>query len=753
MATLLFQAAGAALGSIFGPFGAIVGRAVGALAGSAVDRSLLGGTKTIIGPRLTDARLPGADEGTAISRVYGTARIGGTLIWATRFEEQVLVERAGGKASGPKSESYRYCANIALGLCEGPVVSFRRMWADGREVDLSAVLIRVYTGAHTQPPDPLIEAKQGEGNTPAYRGLSYIVLERFPLDAYGNRIPVIQFEVICPIGALEEKIRAVTVIPGSTEHGYDPNLVTDRPGGGSGRHINRNMIQSSTDWLASLAELQGVCPNLKSVALVVAWFGTDLRAGDCRIVPGVETYSRSHETRPWHVSGISRQDAYLVSENGGAPAYGGTPSDRSVIAAIQDLRARGLKVYLYPFLMMDVPDGNGLPDPYGGAEQAPYPWRGRVTCHPPSADGTSAARDQVRAFLGSVHAGHFTISGDSVVSPAGDEGYRRMVLHYALLAEVAGGVDGFLIGSEMRGLSFLRDDEGRFPFVDGLCDLAGDVRGVLRPDTKITYAADWSEYFGYHPPGGSGEVRFHLDALWAHPAIDAVGIDNYMPLADWQDGDMLAGNPDGFRHAEDVVGMRDMLGRGEGFDWYYASEADRRAQPDADHRRDGRKALGISLQGPRKLVDEPAFRPGPGRRGSVEPDRLGAAFQADLVHRTWLPGHRQGREPAECLRRCQERGERAALPFRRRAQRFDAAAFPRRPSRVVAGQWAGARHGGSRPYFPVDLGRAALSDLSGKPFALGRRGQLAARSLVERPARRGHACRCHRGHPHRSRFR
>ena len=578
MATLLFQAAGAALGSIFGPFGAIVGRAVGALAGSAVDRSLLGGTKTIVGPRLTDARLPGADEGTAISRVYGTARIGGTLIWATRFEEQVLVERTGGKASGPKSESYRYCANIALGLCEGPVVSFRRMWADGREVDLSAVLIRVYTGAHTQPPDPLIEARQGEGNTPAYRGLSYIVLERFPLDAYGNRIPVIQFEVICPTGALEEKIRAVTVIPGSTEHGYDPSLVTDRPGGGSGRHINRNMIQSSTDWLASLAELQGVCPNLKSVALVVAWFGTDLRAGDCRIVPGVETYSRSHETRPWHVSGISRQDAYLVSENGGAPAYGGTPSDRSVIAAIQDLRARGLKVYLYPFLMMDVPDGNGLPDPYGGAEQAPYPWRGRVTCHPLSADGTSAARDQVRAFLGGVHAGHFTISGDSVVSPAGDEGYRRMVLHYALLAEIAGGVDGFLIGSEMRGLSVLCDDEGKFPFVDGLCDLAGDVRGVLRPGTKITYAADWSEYFGYHPPGGSGEVRFHLDALWAHPAIDAVGIDNYMPLADWQDRDMLAGNPDGFRHAEDVAGMRSMIARGEGFDWYYASEADRRAR-------------------------------------------------------------------------------------------------------------------------------------------------------------------------------
>jgi len=41
MATLLFQAAGAALGSVFGPVGAIIGRAAGAFAGSVVDHALL----------------------------------------------------------------------------------------------------------------------------------------------------------------------------------------------------------------------------------------------------------------------------------------------------------------------------------------------------------------------------------------------------------------------------------------------------------------------------------------------------------------------------------------------------------------------------------------------------------------------------------------------------------------------------------------------------------------------------------------
>ena len=74
MATILFQAAGAALGGVFGPVGALAGRAIGALAGSIVDRSLINGTQTITGARLYDARIPGADEGTAINRVYGTAR-------------------------------------------------------------------------------------------------------------------------------------------------------------------------------------------------------------------------------------------------------------------------------------------------------------------------------------------------------------------------------------------------------------------------------------------------------------------------------------------------------------------------------------------------------------------------------------------------------------------------------------------------------------------------------------------------------
>ena len=566
MATILFQAAGAALGGIFGPVGAIIGRAAGALAGNAVDRALLSDGRTVSGARLSAARIPGADEGAAINRLYGTARIGGTLIWATRFEESRVVQRRGGKGNrGPRAETYRYFANLAIGLCEGEAALVRRVWADGREIDLTGIEMRFYPGSATQLPDPLIEAKQGSGNAPAFRGLAYVVIERLPLEAYGNRIPLMQFEVVRPVGGLEKSIRAVTVIPGATEHGYATVPVSEHTGMGESRVMNRNGLTAETDWRAAIDELQALCPALQSVALVVSWFGTDMRAGECRILPGVEVGDREGETAPWSVAGLTRAGAHPVSHHHGGPAYGGTPNDEGVLQAIADLKARGLKVCLYPFVMMDVPAGNGLPDPYGKAEQDAYAWRGRITCFPApgrpgSADRTAGARLEIDRFCSRA------------------EGYRRMVLHYADLSVKAGGVDAFLIGSELRGLTGLRDDNGAFPFVEALVRLARDVRAVVGRATKLTYAADWSEYFGHQPDDGSRDVFFHLDPLWASPDIDAIGIDNYMPLSDWRDEDAANGNPDGMTGPDDAVAFRRAVTAGEGFDWFYASEADRTAR-------------------------------------------------------------------------------------------------------------------------------------------------------------------------------
>lgn len=578
MATIILQAAGAYLGGLIGATATTVGTAAGAVAGYLLDRALLNGATRIEGPRLASAPPLTAEDGSPVPRLYGTARLGATLIWATRFEEVRSSERQGAKG-GPKVTSYAYYANAAFALCEGEIAGIRRVWADGRELDLDGIDMRVHRGTADQLPDPLIEAKQGQGNTPAYRGIAYVVFERLPLDDYGNRLPQLQFEVIRPVGALTRAVKAVALIPGSTEFGYAPLGTTRSLREGQAEALNRHVLFGASDFAASVNELQAVCPNLKHVALVVAWFADDLRAGTCTVRPKVVSGGAAATGTAWRVSDLEGADADTVTQDGGRDAFGGTPSDASVIDAIRDLKARGLKVTFYPFVMMDVPAGNALPDPYGGTAQAAYPWRGRITCHPAagqtdSADRTAVARAQAQAFFGDALVADFSSGGGQVhFSGGADEwGYRRMILHYARLAQEAGGVDAFLIGSELRGLTTIRDEADAFPAVEALCDLATDVRAIVGSGAKLTYAADWSEYFGYQPGDGSGDVLFHLDALWAHSAIDAVGIDNYMPLSDWRDGDYAGGSPDGAAGPYDPAALRAAIAGGEGYDWFYADD-------------------------------------------------------------------------------------------------------------------------------------------------------------------------------------
>jgi hypothetical protein len=309
---------------------------------------------------------------------------------------------------------------------------------------------------------------------------------------------------------------------------------------------------------------------------VVSWFGTDLRIGHCQVRPGVEVAAKTTQPYAWSVGGVTRDEAYVVSQVNDRPAYGGTPADRAVVAAIQDLKARGFSVTFYPFISMDVAEGNTLPDPYsGGTGQPPYPWRGRIVCDTApgvsgSVDKTGACATQVASFVGAAAPGDFNISGDTVLySGPAEWSFRRFILHYAHLCEAAGGVDAFLIGSEMRGATTLRSSASSFPFVNALVDLAADVESVLAAGTKITYGADWTEHRGHQPQDGTGDVYFHLDPLWASSDIDAVGIDVYWPLADWRDGEAHLDQEAGWRSIYDLDYLRSNIRGGEGFDWYY----------------------------------------------------------------------------------------------------------------------------------------------------------------------------------------
>ena len=577
MATLVLQAAGQAVGGMLGPIGAVAGRAAGALAGNLIDQRLFGDNATRSIGRIDDLTVQTASEGNPIARVYGRMRLAGTVIWATEFVEHTATH-SGGKGGGPKVREYSYTASFAVGLCEGPVARVGRVWADGEPLDLEGISYRIYLGDAEQAADPLIEAL--EGVAPAYRGLAYVVFEHLPIGRFGNRLPQLTFEVVRPVGALEERVRAVTMIPGASEFGYHPDLVKRIIGPGEAEAENRHLGIAPSDIEASLDELQALCPNLDRIALVVAWFGSDLRADACTVEPRVENRGRRTDI-DWFVAGEDRESARLVSlDQQGRPYYGGTPSDGAVFKAIRAIKARGLKVVFYPFLLMDVAPGNGLADPYGGGEQATFPWRGRITVSPApgqagSPDGTLAADDAIQAFVGTASPGQFGGS-DALVTYSGPTEWslRRMILHYARLMAQVGGVDAFLVGSELRGLTTVRGSSAEYPFASALSALVDDVRSIVGPDVKISYAADWSEYFGHQP--GNGDVTFHLDPVWANPNVDFIGIDNYWPLSDWRDGGHLdeAIAADVYDHGY----LAKNVTAGEGFDWYYASSQDRSEQ-------------------------------------------------------------------------------------------------------------------------------------------------------------------------------
>ncbi len=599
MATLLLSVAGAAIGgsfggSIAGLAGGAIGKAIGATVGAAIDQRLTGsGSEPVETGRVERFRVMGASEGATLPRVYGRYRVAGQVIWSSNFLEHVDSRRVGGKGGGQsqKVREYSYSISLAIALCEGEVARVGRIWADGQRLDQSGITWRLHDGSEEQIPDPVIAAIEGADEAPAYRGTAYVVFENLDLTPFGNRIPQFNFEVVRrPEHASPElprppalDVRGVALVPGTGEYALATTPIYVEHGKGRTIAANVNNDRGQPDLVVSLDQLEAELPAAKSVSLVVSWFGDDLRCDRCRLRPAVEQAEKDSRQMPWRVSGVDRFGAKVVSQLEGRPVFGGTPSDQSVVQAIRHLRDSGLSVMFYPFILMDIVAGNALVDPWTGqVGQPPVPWRGRITLSAGpgaigSVDQTPAAATEVEAFFGSARAADFRIrdGGVDYEGPAEDS-YRRFVLHYAHLCSLAGGVEAFCIGSEMRALTQIRDSRQGYPAVRALCELAEEVRAILGPDAKIGYAADWSEYFGHQPNDGSGDVIFHLDPLWANPAIDFVGIDNYMPLSDWRDG---AEHLDaGVRSIYDLEYLTGNVAGGEGFDWFYADAGDRDRQ-------------------------------------------------------------------------------------------------------------------------------------------------------------------------------
>jgi len=192
--------------------------AVISMAAGFVDQRLFGPkAPNAAGPRMSDLSLQCSTYGVAINKVYGTTRIAGNVIWGTNFVEHKKEESSGGKGGGgSKTTTYSYTVSFAIGLCEGEITGFNRVWGDGKEVtdkftgDNATIDYTLYLGTETQEPDPFIEGIETSFPVPAYRGLAYIVIQHMDVTDFGNRIPNFTFEIVRKVNYLDGIVKEVS---------------------------------------------------------------------------------------------------------------------------------------------------------------------------------------------------------------------------------------------------------------------------------------------------------------------------------------------------------------------------------------------------------------------------------------------------------------------------------------------------------------------------------------------------------------
>ncbi len=240
--------------------------------------------------------------------------------------------------------------------------------------------------------------------------------------------------------------------------------------------------EASLSSTLSIDEMLEAMQNLKWVGVVVSWFVTDLDTANAIIRPGIEKNSDECDD-DWLVCSYNRSDAHQIHRsNPIGPTtvrYGGTTPDSDVVSYVDAIKKKGVKVAFYPFLMVD---------------DFAKSWRGKIT-------GSAES------------VGSFYLNQ-----------YKPFVLHYANLLK--DNIDMIYVGSELEGLTSIKEKSRKFPFIDCLIDLASSVRDKIGKDALISYAANWSECHsclgGYRP----------LDELWMNKNINFIGIDYYMPLSD-----------------------------------------------------------------------------------------------------------------------------------------------------------------------------------------------------------------------------
>jgi hypothetical protein len=197
MASLALGIAGAGIGSAFGMpmLGFSLGMTLGGVLFPSRDNAQSRG-------KLDDLKVTGSSYGAMLPKLYGQARVGGTVIWSTDLVEHVSDVHQGGKGGfGGSVKQYTYTVSCAVAICEGPIHSLTLIQAEDLIIYNSAELeptkdtIRFYEGTEVQTADSLLSSTITSGECPAFRGTAYVVFENLNLTRWGGRMPSFTFTI------------------------------------------------------------------------------------------------------------------------------------------------------------------------------------------------------------------------------------------------------------------------------------------------------------------------------------------------------------------------------------------------------------------------------------------------------------------------------------------------------------------------------------------------------------------------------
>lgn len=243
------QAVGYVVGAVAGYFTGgssyvLMGAAIGGAVGAALDPPK---GPNLQGPRLSDLSGQTSDYGTVIPRVYGTVGLYGNVFWLENnaLKEVATTKESGGKGGGggATTTTYSYYATFAVGLCRGEIAGLRRLWVGSQLIydagtdDLESIIAgggsgqywTLYKGSEDQQPDPRMQAAIGVSDTPAYRGLAYLVFKDYPLQEHGNSLlgAQVKAEVVSLPGDIATLVTARQVPKAATAH--PSNLAAGTP--------------------------------------------------------------------------------------------------------------------------------------------------------------------------------------------------------------------------------------------------------------------------------------------------------------------------------------------------------------------------------------------------------------------------------------------------------------------------------------------------------------------------------------------